>query len=227
MDANASWAQGKRNVLSSQVVSGTDVASSSIFRDNHFKSASGSVSLSKNILPITTKLTLTASGSWGSSEAMSQNVLVTTYTSGFGTDLRSVVTPFSWTELTFSGTYSKHFQHIGGSKEIVNSKSSNSKYDDVRAHASLALYPITRLELRATYDLVRSQITTDDHKTASLLSASAQLKLKRTVWRLSLDNLLGTRHYTYTTFSATNRYTFDSHLIGRTALLTCKLNLAK
>ena len=157
---------------------------------------------------------------------MSQSVLVTTYTSDYNTDLRAVVTPISWTELTLSGTYSKHFQHIGGSKEIV---------DGSRAHASLALYPIARLELRASYDLVRSQISSPaggsqegaSHKTASLLSASAQLKLKRTVWRLSLDNLLNTRHYTYTTFSATDRYTFDSHLIGRTALLTCKLNLAK
>lgn len=218
MDVGASWAQGKHNVLSSQVVSGADVSFSSVLRDSHFKSASGSISLSKNILPITTKLTLTASGSWGSNESMSQNVLLTTYTSGYDTDLRAVVTPISWTEITLSGNYSKH---------LTRYHSQHDSYDDLRVHASIALYPISSLELRSTYDFVRSQITADNHKTASLLSASAQLKLKRTVWKLTLDNLLNTRQYSYTTFSATDRYTFESRLIGRTALLTCKLKLAK
>jgi len=217
-DANASWTQGKRNVLSSQTVDGTNVSSSSIFRDSHFKSASGGISLSKNILPITTKLTFSAGGDWSSNESLSQNVFVTTYSTGYNGELRAVVTPVSWTELTLSGNYSKHFTRYQGQHD---------SYDDLRAHASVAIYPIDRLELRANYDFVRSQLTGDEHKNASLLSASAQLKLKRMVWRLSLNNLLDTRHYTYTLFSSTDRYTFDSHIIGRTVLLTCKFNLAK
>lgn len=217
-DANAGWTQGKRNVLSSQTVDGTSVSNSSIFRDSHFKSASAGISLSKNILPITTKLTFSAGGDWGCSESLSQNVFVTTYSTGYNTELRAVVTPVSWTELTLSGNYSKHFTRFQGQHD---------SYDDLRAHGSVAVYPIDKLELRANYDFVRSQLTADEHKNASLLSASAQLKLKRTVWRLSLSNLLNTRHYTYTLFSATDRYTFDSHLIGRTILLTCKLSLAK
>ena len=217
-DANASWTQGKRNVLSSQTVVGTSVTNSSIFRDSHYKNASAGISLSKNILPITTKLTFAARGNWGSSESLSQSVFVTTYITGYYGELRAVVTPVSWTELTLSGNYSKHVTRYQGQHD---------RYNDLSAHASVAVYPVSRLELRANYDYVRSQITSDEHKNASLLSASAQLKLKRTVWRLSLNNLLDTRHYTYTVFSVTDRYTYDSHLIGRTALLTCKLNLAK
>jgi len=217
-DANASWTQGKRNVLSSQTVDGTSVTTGSIFRDSHYKSANAGISVSKNILPITTKLTFAAGGDWGSSESLSQSVFVTTYTTGYYGELRAVVTPVSWTELSLSGNYSKHFTRYQGQHDSC---------DDFSAHASVAVYPISRLELRANYHFVRSQITSDEHKNASLLSAYAQLKLKRTVWRLSLNNLLNTRHYTYTVFSATDRYTFDSHLIGRTVLLTCKLNLAK
>gem|GEM_PF-5617364 len=213
-DSNASWTQGKRNVLSSQTVDGTSVTTSSIFRDSHYKSANAGISLSKNILPITTKLTFSAGCNWGSSESLSQNVFVTTYSTGYNGELRAVVTPVSWTELTLSGNFSKHFTRYQGQHD---------SYDDLRAHASVAVYPVSRLELRANYDYVRSQITSDEHKNASLLSASAQLKLKRTVWRLSLNNILDTRHYTYTVFSATDRYTFDSHLVGRTVLLTCKI----
>ncbi|MCF0198998.1 MAG: TonB-dependent receptor [Bacteroidaceae bacterium] len=218
LDANAAWTQGKRNVLASQTVSGKSVLNSNIFHDCHFQSASGSFSLSKNILPITTKLTFSAGGDWGSSESMSQNVFVTTYTTGYNGELRAVVTPVTWTELTLSGNYSQHFTRYQGQHD---------NYNDLRAHASVAVYPIERLELRANYDFVRSQYTANEHKNAHLLSASAQLKLKRMVWRLSLNNLLNTRHYTYTVFSATDRYTFDSHLIGRTVILTCQLNLAK
>ena len=52
-DAHASWTQGKRNVLSSQTVSGTSVALGSLLSDSHFKSASGTIALSKNILTYT------------------------------------------------------------------------------------------------------------------------------------------------------------------------------
>ena len=91
----------------------------------------------------------------------------------------------------------------------------------------LGIYPIDHLELKVNAHIVRQQLATNQYKTASILGATAQYKTKRAVWKLSLQNLLNTRHYTYTTFSATDRYTYDCHLVGRTLLLSCKLHLVK
>ena len=61
------------------MVSGTDVESTSIFRDSHNKNAYASISLSKNYLAIYTKFLFSANGGWGSSESISQNKFITTY----------------------------------------------------------------------------------------------------------------------------------------------------
>ena len=215
---SASWSQGKRNVLSSRIVNGLSEENAGILRDSHVRSASAGVNISKNILPITTKLSFTLRGNWGSSESMTQSVIVTTYTSGYVTDLNAVVAPLSWMEVVVHGHYSRNATRYQGL---------HSHYDITRADASVAVYPMATLELQMDYNYVRTQIAAGDYKHANFLRASAQLKQKHTVWRLTLDNLLDMRQYTYTTFSLTDRYTFSSHLIGRTLIVSCKLNLTK
>ena len=91
--ANASYSQGKRNVLSSRTVSQTATESTSIFRDSHSRSASGGINASKNILSIFKKLSANANVSWGSSEYMMQNSLVTSCHTGYSVRLQADVTP--------------------------------------------------------------------------------------------------------------------------------------
>lgn len=218
MNVYGSWTQGKRNVLSSQIVDDGNVNVESIIKDSYNRSANGMIKVSKNYIPIKTKAELDVSGQWGSRESMSQKKLVTTYSQGYSLTGRLVVSPVSWTEITGRVSYDKNYTRYNGV---------HNAYDDLSVKGSLALYPIKTLEIKATYDYVHAQIAASQHKDASLLHASAQYKAKRTTWKLSLNNLLDTKHYTYTTYTGPDRYIFDCSLLGRTAMLTCTLNLAK
>ena len=216
--ANAAWNQGKRNTLTAQTVSGTNVANAALQSDSHFRSASADLSVSKSYIPIHTKLIFKTSGYWGSNESMSQSLLVTSHNYGYTLSSEATYNPFSWMQLTAEGRFSKNYSHYLDTTQSL---------DALTAIGYFALYPIDNLELKVNTHIVRQQLTADQYKSASILGASAQYKTKRAVWKLTLQNLLNTRHYTYTTFSATDRYTYDCHLLGRTIMLNCKLHLVK
>ena len=216
--ANAAWNQGKRNTLTAQTVSGTDVANAALQNDSHFRSASADLSVSKSYIPIHTKLIFKTSGYWGSNESMSQSLLVTSHNYGYTLSGEATYNPFSWMQLTAEGRFSKNYSHYLDTTQSL---------DAITAIGYLGIYPIDDLELKVNAHIVYQELTTDQYKSAAILGASAQYKTKRAVWKLTLQNLLNTRHYSYTTFSATDRYTYDCHLLGRTVMLSCKLHLIK
>ena len=212
--ANASYSQGKRNVLSSRTVSQTATESTSIFRDSHSRSASGGINASKNILSIFTKLSANANVSWGSSEYMMQNSLVTSYHTGYSVRLQADVTPVPWLETNIRGDYGKNF---------MRTTSSRQSSDNLRCTGSVAVFPIPAIEIRSTCNYMHNMVEPGKYKDASMLSASVQYKTKWAVWKLTGENLLDVRQYTLTSFMDTDRFVHTTNLVGRTVMLTCKL----
>jgi len=212
--ANASYSQGKRNVLSSRTVSQTATESTAIFRDSHSRSASGGVNASKNILSIFTKLSANANVSWGSSEYMMQGSLVTSYHTGYSVRLQADITPVPWLETNVKGDYGKDF---------MRTTSSRQSSDNLRCTASVAVFPIPTIEIRSTCNYMLGMVEPGKYKDASMLSASVQYKAKWAVWRLTGENLLDVRQYTRTSFVDTDRFVHTTNLVGRTVMLTCKL----
>lgn len=215
--ANASYSQGKRNVLSSRMVSQTATESTAIFRDSHSRSASGGINASKNILSLFTKLSANADVSWGSSEYMMQSRFVTSYHTGYSMRLQADVTPVPWLEANIKGDYGKNF---------LRTSSSNQSSDNLRCTGSLAVFPIPTIEIRSTCNFMHDMIEPGKYKDASMLSASVQYKTKGAVWKLTGENLLDIRHYTRTSFVDTDRFVHTTNLVGRTIMLTCKLLVA-
>lgn len=215
--ANASYNQGKRNVLSSRNVSQTATESTSIFRDSHSRSASGGINASKNILSLFTKLSANADVSWGSSEYMMQNQFVTAYHTGYNLHLQADITPISWLEVNARSDYGKDWSRTVGT---------NQSSDNLRCTGSLAVFPMPKLEIRSTYNFMHNMVEPGKYKDASMLSASVQYKTKRAIWKLTGDNLLNVRQYTRTSFMDTDRFVHTTNLVGRTVMLTCKLLLA-
>lgn len=214
--ANASYNQGKRNVLSSRNVSQNATESTSIFRDSHTRSASGGINASKNILSLFTKLSANADVSWGSSEYMMQNKFVTAYHTGYSLHLQADITPISWLEINAKGDYGKDWSRT------VDSKQSS---DNLRCTGSVAVFPMPKLEIRSTYNFMHNMVEPSKYKDSSMLSASVQYKAKHAIWKLSGDNLLNVRQYTRTSFMDTDRFVHTTNLVGRTVMLTCKLLL--
>ena len=215
--ANASYSQGKRNVLSSRTVSQTATENTSIFRDSHSRSASGGINASKNILSLFTKLSANANVSWGSSEYMMQGSLVTSYHTGYSVRLQADVTPVPWLETNIKGDYGKDF---------MRTTSSRQSSDNLRCTGSVAVFPIPTIEIRSTFNFMHNMVEPGKYKDASMLSASVQYKAKWAVWKLTGENLLDVRQYTRTSFMDTDRFVHTTNLVGRTVMLTCKLLLA-
>lgn len=215
--ANASYNQGKRNVLSSRTVSQTETESTSIFRDSHTRSASGGINASKNILSLFSKFSADARFSWGSSEYMMQNEFVTSYHTGYNLHLQADVTPMSWLEVNVKSDYGKDFSRT---------KSSDQSSDNLQCTGSVAVFPKPNIEIRSSYNYMHNMVEPGKYKDASMLSASIQYKTKQAVWKLTGENLLDVRQYTHTSFVDTDRFVYSTHLVGRTIMLTCKLLLA-
>ena len=214
--ANASYSQGKRNVLSSRTVSQTATESTSIFRDSHSRSASGGINASKNILSIFTKLSANANVSWGSSEYMMQNSLVTSYHTGYSVRLQADVTPVPWLETNIRGDYGKNF---------MRTTSSRQSSDNLRCTGSVAVFPIPAIEIRSTCNYMHNMVEPGKYKDASMLSASVQYKTKWAVWKLTGENLLDVRQYTLTSFMDTDRFVHTTNLVGRTVMLRATFKL--
>lgn len=219
--ATANYNRGKRNVLTSRIISQTTTESTAIFQDSHTQSANGGINVSKNILPIFTKLSADANVSWSSSEYMMQNSLVTSYRTGYALHLKAEVTPVPWLELNINGNYGKDFLRTESANE-----SSNRSSDNLRCTGSLAVFSVSAIEIRGTYNFLHNMLEPGKYKNASMLSASVQYKTKWAVWRLTGDNLLNVRRYTSTSFIDTDRFVYSTNLVGRTVMLTCKLLLA-
>ena len=215
--ANASYNQGKRNVLSSRNVSQTATESTSIFRDSHTRSASGGINASKNILSLFTKFSGDANVSWSSSEYMMQSKFVTAYHTGYNFHLQADITPISWLELNANGNYGKDFSRTVGTRQSS---------DNLRCSGSVAVFPMPKLEIRSTYNFMHNMVEPGKYKDASMLSASMQYKTKHAIWKLTGDNLLDVRQYTRTSFMDTDRFVHTTHLVGRTVMLTCKVLMA-
>ncbi|MCQ2256676.1 MAG: hypothetical protein MJZ41_01630 [Bacteroidaceae bacterium] len=212
--ANASYNQGKRNVLSSRNVSQTATENASIFRDSHTRSASGGINASKNILSLFTKLSANADASWGSSEYMMQNKFVTAYHTGYNLHLQADITPVSWLELNAKGDYGKDWSRTVGTKQSS---------DNLRCSTSVAVFPMPKLEIRSSYNFMHNMVEPGKYKDTSMLSASVQYKTKSAVWKLTGDNLFDVHQYTRTSFMDTDRFVHTTNLVGRTLMLTCKL----
>ncbi len=211
VSSSASWSQGKRNVLNSQFVDGGDISNSSLFGDSHSKNANFRLALHKNLLSLNTKLKVEGSYSWSSNELMEQGERITTYGNGYGLSGNATITPIRWLELGYDINFSKSFTRYLGMRNSNESFSHQGK---------LSVYPIETLQISASYDYVRQQIDTDRFKNFTLFDASAQLKVKRSILKLSLLNLLDTRHYSWTVYDGVNRFTHDYNLCGRTVMLT-------
>ncbi len=211
VSSSASWSQGKRNVLNSQFVDGGDISNSSVFGDSHSRNANFRLALYKNLLSLNTKLKAEGSYSWSSNELMEQGERITTYGNGYGLSGNASVTPIKWLELSYDINFSKSFTRYSGRRNTNESLSHKGR---------VAIYPIDDLQISASYDYVRQQITTDRFKDFTLFDASAQYKIKRSILKLSLLNFLDTRHYSWTVFDGVNRFTHDYNLCGRTVMLT-------
>ena len=198
------------NMLPSSFVSGKEVTESLLASDSHGQSLIASMSASKNILPIYAKLHGTLSYAWSNHEMMSQAKRTDIQSHALMLRAGAESSPTGWLELSYD--FSLSHEHTDyGNQTLLQHK------------AALNLLPVSSLSVGATLHHNETLSSSPYKGRFTLLDCQAQLKLKRAVIRLSVQNVLDKRHYTYAVFAGPYRYTYDYNLCGRTYMATVTL----
>ena len=212
----ANHSEGKRNTLHSQSIDGVDVSTQSLLRDTYTRRTSFNLSSTKSIPALFAKFGIQGSYSFSDSEQAVGSEVIATDNRSYSLQGNLSVTPIQWLELSYHINYGWSRSAYGDTRNTTTSLSHNG---------GVHLFPVSQLDLSASYDYVRRQLTADRYKHMSLFNASAQYKFKRAVLRLELDNLFNQRSYAYTLFDGINTYSYDYSLCGRTALLKLTFSL--
>lgn len=215
-DIGANYSKGKRNTLYSQSIDGVDVNTQSLLRDTYTRRTSFNLSSTKSIPALFAKFGIQGNYSFSDSEQAVGNEVIATDNQSYSVRGNLSVTPIQWLEVGYHINYGWSRSSYGNTRNTTTSLSHNG---------SIHLFPIPQLDLSASYDYVRRQLTADRYKHMSLFNASAQYKFKRAVLRLELDNLLNQRSYSYTLFDGINTYSYDYGLCGHTALMRLTFSL--
>lgn len=211
LNTSASWMQGKRNVLTSQFVDNEGINNSSIFGDSHYRNAGFFLKLSKNIIELHAKLNLEGSYKWNSNEMMEQGRRVTAFGHGYNVHASASVAPLKWMELNYDIDFARSFTRFVGQR---------NRNESLSHIGGISVFPIEHLEVKASYDNVRQQIADGHFKNFTLFDATAQLKMKRSILKMSLQNILNTKHYSWTVFDGVNTFSYNYKLCGRTLMMT-------
>lgn len=215
-DIGANYNEGKRNTLHSQSIDGVDINTQSLLRDTYTRSTSFNLSSTKSIPALFAKFGVQGSYSFSDSEQAVGSEVIATDNQSYSLRGNLSITPIQWLEVGYHINYGWGRSSYGDTHNTTTSLSHNG---------SVHIFPVPQLDLSASYDYVRRQLTADRYKHMSLFNASAQYKFKRAVLRLELDNLLNQRSYSYTLFDGINTYSYDYGLCGRTALLRLTFSL--
>jgi hypothetical protein len=146
MGARASYDKGKRNVLNTQQVEGTNVAISSLTKNSRSQSASFDVDASQNITSLLSKIFLDAGYTWGSSQMMNQNRPTTIFGTMYKASAEVTCSPLQWLEMAYNIRFNKSHTHYSGQRNRVTSLSHNG---------TLSVYPTQQLRLSFQYDHTR------------------------------------------------------------------------
>lgn len=211
LNTSASWTQGRRNILTSQYVDGGEISNSSVFGNSHIRKANVRLGVSKNVIDWHMKLSMEGTYSWNSSEMLEQGRRITAFGSGYTLRTAASVTPWKWIELNYHVDFNKSFTRYAGQ---------HNRNESLSHAGRISVFPTSQLELMGSCDNLHQQIAEGRFKNFTLFDAAAQLKVKHSVLKLSLQNILNTRHYSWTVLDGVNTFSYDYSLCGRTLMLT-------
>lgn len=208
--------EGKRNTLYSQHVEGIDVSSSALIRDTRSRSTNFSVSSTKSIPSLYSKLGADVNYGFGEGEQAVGGQIYKNRNSNYNLHGNVSVTPIKWLEMRYDIRYGWSCSKYAEKKNTVTSFTHTGE---------LHVFPTALIDISANFSHVRRQITTDQYKNMALFNASAQYKFKRLILCMELDNLLNQRTYSYTVFDGVNTYSYEYGLCGRTAMIKATFKL--
>lgn len=210
--AGVNYTRSKTNLMNSQYIDPNENISGLIAHDNTSQTIAVNGNISKSIQSIHTKFQLSGNYVWHKRETMQQKSVIPYYTRTYHISPLLSTSPSSFIEINYNASYSKSINSYLGTK---------SSYEQLSNAGHISIFPLDGLEIRTGADYIHKEISPDRYKDMTLLNISATYKIKgRYRFKLSADNLLDRRSYSYTIFNGLDTYSYDFRLRGRLITLS-------
>ena len=204
------------NLISSMFITDDMSSSSSVQNNNHSRTVSTNADITKRISSIGGKFVVRGGWNWSQSGIIQQNALVTYYGRGVNAGADININPVKWLEADMS----------------VNWRLTNSSYSSVRntyknltGTAKISFYVLKGLVIQTDMDYSHLQLSDGRYKDLALFDASASYKIKQFTIKLSANNLLNQKAYSYTIFNGLNIHSYDFALRPREIVLSIQFTM--
>jgi len=204
------------NLMSSMFITDDTSSSSSVQSDNHSRTVSANADITKRISSIGGKFVVRGGWNWSQSGIIQQNALVTYYGRGVNAGADININPVKWLEADMSVNW-----------RLTNSSYSSvqNTYKNLTGKAKLSFFVLKGLVIQTDMDYSHLQLSDGSYKDLALFDASASYKIKQFTIKLSANNLLDQKAYSYTVFNGLNIHSYDFALRPREVVLSIQFTM--
>ncbi len=216
VNADLSYVRNWKNLLPAVTIGGDSILNSCIPAPNVSDNVITQIGVTKQVVPIRTKVTLKCSYLYNEGSTMQNDRVVDYAGSSMMISPSLSSRPLDWLEFNYSGDISRTLATYDGRTKSYNSRSHEM---------SVKLSPVQSLIFSAAAEMTNRQISDDIYKTMNLLDFG--LVWKHKAWKLSFDlrNALDQRSYSYTLYDSVNTFNYEYALRGREFIFTAVLTI--
>lgn len=201
----------KQNLMRGQYITDSSTSSSSLASDNRKREFRLDASASKGFHSIRSKISVTASYLRNRSMLMQQGMPTVCHGTQGHLGASANLRPIAWLEADMGVRISLTSSEFAGM---------SSDFRSIDSHCSLSVFPIERLELKTNIDFSRHQLAEDVRKSMALVDFKATYRIKSLRLRLTLNNMLNQKSYSYVVYSGLDTYAYDYALRGREVIFS-------
>lgn len=210
-NADMIYDNSKSNVITNNNITESSIEMSSIPYPNNMENITGMLNLTKIISSINTKVSLGGAYMWGRSSVSQNEIIRTQYGKSYSILAKLIAKPMSFIEVDYDGSMTRNFMKHNGLTSSLLSHNHSVK---------LNLFPIKGLQVKTGTEIICKELS--DNVTKSIGLVDVGMSYKFAYFRIGIDmnNILNTKHYSYTVFSGINKFSYDYTLRGREILLS-------
>ena len=211
INADIIYDNSKSNVMTNNNITDTSIEVSSIPYPNNMENITGMLNMTKMISSINTKISFGGAYMWGRNSVSQNEIITSQYGQSYSILAKIIAKPWPFIEFNYDGSLTKNYMKHNN---MTNSILSHS-------HAfNLNLFPFKGFQAKMGTDIVWKELSENVSKTISLLDLGFSYKFSSFRIGVDLNNLLNTKHYSYTVFSGINKFSYDYSLRGREILIS-------
>ncbi len=216
INADFTYNNSHSNLISRQDVSEGLIEVSDFLLPHSNDSFGGNLGISKSFKAINTKISARAGYSISHNKIEQNGQLIPYRRESVFVSPKLNSRPIGWLELDYNGNFS-----ISSSEYLGRKRSFGSQNHDICA----SFFPLNGFQIKLTTEISHKEIEVHRYQTLTLVDIKLAYKFKKFRLTYELNNIFNRKSYSYTIFSALDRFTYNYSLRGRELILSFEYHL--